>query len=195
MYKHTSVKRSDDEEWTIWVHKSFQESQANETDVAPGLQPRQLRARPIAPFFRSREDRQCHYSSTLDDETTSGSPTTGGTQEMQRWADSRNNMGFFDLDSAFIQANGNVDLIVAGSNGGANAVFIAKKHPLDFGRWAYVGTYDIYWMIDAANKFQRKINGKWRLGVHGGVRCGPWLGPFDQGAKVDWWISWTSQRA
>lgn len=200
MFKHSVVKRADGDDITVWVHNSFNATIEDDTEInarASDLEARQLSARPIhgvyaIPTFLTW-GRSCNNGDSSS-HTSSGSPTTGGTQEMVRWAD--RTRGRFELGTGSGSINRNFDLVVAGSNGGTNAVFLVRKHPLDEHKAAWISTKDIsYQASEALNRYQRQIDGKWRMGASGGMRCErahPYIGIE---AKIDWSISWTGQRA
>lgn len=193
VFRHTIVKRADEngepEEWTIWVHNSFQEHEEDSETTDAAVRPRQLRAKPLSPWFNG-DPYMCGYY-TYYDETSTGSPTTGGTQEMVRWCDARR--GHFDLNAAYELNNPTRQLlIVAGSNGGANALFRTEKNS---NNGVEIGTWDIRDLVrESSRRFQRQINGQWFIGARGGVNCIggflpiPWY-------NVEWWINRTDRRS
>ncbi|KAH6680102.1 hypothetical protein F5X68DRAFT_234619 [Plectosphaerella plurivora] len=196
MFRHTIVKRSnengDPEEWTIWVHNSFQEFEEelpSESASISRVRARQVHAKPVSPLF-SGGPYQCAYY-TYTDKTSTSSPTTGGTDEIVRWCDARR--GYFDLNSAYELSNPTRQiLIVAGSNGGTNALFRTEKIGTNE---VEVGTWDIRDLVrESGNRYKRQINGKWYLGAEGGINCFgtflpiPWY-------NVRWFLVRTDRRS
>jgi hypothetical protein len=194
VYRHSVFKRSDGDDVTIWVHNSFSErdpGREGETSAATegSLQARGHRT--VRPFINGFGDGNECGGSTFYSETKSNSPGTGGANDIMRW--SQTVSGIFTLASDCCSDPERVNLIIAGSNTGNNMRFSAGKDRRDRGKVAYVGSKDIGDITrDAKDRFQRQLNGGWRLAARGGMRCN--VGFLSPQPWVNWVIDRTEER-
>lgn len=182
MYKHTVYKRHDGDDITIWVHNSFVE----DTDVGISEAPDKRALKSQYHYSSDPNGKMCSNYHDWAGDTGTWSPTTGGPNEMIQWAKSRKGVWSFTvLPASDLRRYHN--LVVAGSNGGANARLEAKRTHGDLYGW--IGTYDVAEVVrGAVNRFQKKINGKWMVGASGKMDCTalPPQGLFDARQRMSW---------
>ncbi|RFN49092.1 hypothetical protein FIE12Z_6733 [Fusarium flagelliforme] len=128
MYKHSMFKRDDGDHIIVWVARSF-----IETEDEPGLTKRQD-ARPgrESGFTNSPISDYCRDHKRQNHAGPNG-PYSGGVQAMYRWARGHRG-GRWDIDRNW------ENLVIAGSNNGANAVY--KARVID-DTVASIGTMDV----------------------------------------------------
>lgn len=195
MYKHSVVKRSDGDDYTIWVHNSYEDASGPAEDPHSKRQIAKLHGGAYAANWEHRPDFvNCRHHRRTD--ITSGtSPFTGGIHAMRDWT--QNNVGFFLMgkhpDTGRVYGpNGGWGwrtVLVGGSNSGRNARY--RMAAFDPASW-YVGVVhnpdvraDCDWTLDR----RRSFNGRWRAAAHGQQRCG--LPGMGIGVGQEWQIiSW-----
>lgn len=169
--------------------RKYGEESPSESKPISRVRERQQHAKPVSPWFSGHPYRCARY--TYTDKTSTSLPTSGGTDEMMRWCDARR--GFFDLGRAYELSNptGQI-LIVAGSNGGANAFFRTERTgPNEVA----VGSRDILDPLrESRNRYQRRINGQWFLGAEGEMACSKANFPFPW-YIVRWFVVRTDRRS
>ena len=149
-------KRDDGDHIVIWVARSFSEHQ-------DGTLMKRQQARPgkngyyteyaVSDYCR-RHSRQNHAGPN--------GPYSGGVQAMYNWANSHR--GYFVVQSSW------ENLMIAGSNTGANAVYRAKtKNGRD---GTIVGTMDVRNDADWTQNRAMEFSGRgWRASSKGGEDC------------------------
>lgn len=128
------MKRSSGEDITIWVHNSWQDHKEDEETPAKD----DKRAHHIweGGYRRGQASYMCATFVDAYDRTTANSPFTGGAHNILTWASQ--NRGAFDLNSGCCPHLS--DLIISGSNSGANAAYSVQPwHQRRF----FLGTVDI----------------------------------------------------
>lgn len=189
MYKHTVFKRDDGDDTTIWVDNSFEEDV--DVGISESLDKRGLKTE--GGYHGNSKGRMCQNYRAWSGFTGPTSPTTGGPQEIVRWARGRRGAWPFPvLPQSDLTKFRN--LVVAGSNGGANAHIEAKRTG---SLYCWVGTHDIADIAQGAmDRYQRNINGKWRVGASGEMSCEavPPQGLFGALERVVWQLKRSEQR-
>lgn len=178
VWKHSVIKRSDGDDYTIWVHNSFKEDTGvNATDDS-GIQKRLLKT--VNKFILWRHPigtgRSCDFY-TYNDDTGPNAPFTGGIQTMRDWAG--RTWGHWEINYPS-RANGFwISLLIAGSNSGFNAVFQAspaqaRRAHLDEKVGASIGSQEISLLArETNNRYARKIGNSWRARAWGHMWCWP----------------------
>ncbi|KAI3576164.1 hypothetical protein IWW34DRAFT_880080 [Fusarium oxysporum f. sp. albedinis] len=184
MYKHSILKHSDGSDYSIWVHSSFnpnfladEESGNDVPDLGKRWDGFTGAYNRMPKQFKLDEDSNtCSWSDWVK-RTDKHSAFAGGADAIIQWT--RKNRGGWKLgpDDAYYSS----DILVGGSNTGANMRFSVRKSQ---GRTVILGTKDVGGVTrDAFHKFRRKINGVWRMAGKGKMRC--WTG--DDGASLLRW--------
>ncbi|KAI9150706.1 hypothetical protein HJFPF1_10482 [Paramyrothecium foliicola] len=157
MFKHSVVRRDDGDHVTIWVARSF-----TSLDESPEhLEERGVRTG--SQWLGRGSPDLCGHSS-FRQTTNPNSPFTGGILEMSTWGN--NNRGEFMLPES-----GWSDLIITGSNSGANARF-STSGSSSGNSITYVGSYDIRDLSrDTEARYRREYNGRSRAGADGSMGC------------------------
>lgn len=154
VYKHAHIKRDDGDDIHIWVDRGFIEH--DEEELA-----KRQEARPVTSISDGISD-YCR-DHARNDATGPDSPFSGGTNALYRWARSHHG-GSFSVSAA----GGWKDLIVAGTNSGANAVYRAS---IARGGGTDIGTQDIRNDADWTRGRARNYNGRWRAQSYGRETC------------------------
>ncbi|KAG7115408.1 hypothetical protein HYQ44_007593 [Verticillium longisporum] len=195
MIRHSLIRRADGDDITIWVHNSYQENDTGEEeDSSTSEAALAARAHVWGGSFDSGlHHNQCGHSS-FEGLTSDRSAYTGGVQEMYRWANTRR--GGFSLQSFCCGGNGNYDnIVIAGSNSGANARFGIRQTDEDRILPGRVGTEDIRDLAgDSLDRYQQNRNG-WRVAARGQMSCATGMrAPFVQAVNIQWIIGRVDQR-
>ncbi|RGP81365.1 hypothetical protein FLONG3_509 [Fusarium longipes] len=155
MYKHSMFKRDDGDHIIIWVARSFEEHEDETLTKRQGARPGResnYRTSPNSDYCNSHK-RQNHAGPN--------GPYSGGVQAMYRWANS--NRGVWPVMSDW------ENLMIAGSNSGANAVYRARTlSSIGTG----IGTMDVRNDADWTQYRAREFSGRgWRASSKGGESC------------------------
>ena len=149
-------KRDDGDHIVVWVARSFTEDEpslAKRQGARPGRESGFTNS-PISDYCRSHK-RQNHAGPN--------GPYSGGVQAMYRWARGHRG-GRWDIDRNW------ENLVIAGSNKGANAVY--KARVVD-DTVASIGTMDVRNDADWTQNRAREFSGRgWRASSKGGETCG-----------------------
>lgn len=186
MYKHSVIKRDDGDHITIWVDSGFT-TKTEEEKENDGLAKRQ-RARILDDtiFRNSGGIDWCREHSRTDTASSNG-PTSGGVQAMYRWA--RDHDGYFSFGQSSLEERQSnwKNFIIAGSNGGTNALYRARLRRQAPPNWyeKAVGSEDVGNDADFTQHRQRLVNGKWYASSRGNELCG-W--PGEGSRRVDYEI-------
>ncbi|KAH7024378.1 uncharacterized protein B0I36DRAFT_250525 [Microdochium trichocladiopsis] len=165
MYKHSLLKRGDGDHVTVWVDRRYVEHEdlheARDTEAALEERDINLRVGKDAAFSGSIISDYC-YDHKRQDHTGPNGPTTGGVKAIYQWARAHGG-GKFNVKSTTNWEN----LVVAGSNGGTNALYRARA--LSGG--TDIGTQDVRNDADWTLSKQRSFSGSWRASSKGGESC------------------------
>ncbi|RBR23175.1 uncharacterized protein FIESC28_04030 [Fusarium coffeatum] len=155
MYKHSMFKRGDGDHIVIWVARSFLEHQ-------DGTLMKRQQARPgkNGNYRDNRISDHCDRHSRQNHAGPNG-PYSGGVQAMYRWADSHR--GIFSVTTSW------ENLMIAGSNTGANAVYKAKTK--DGRGGTNIGTMDVRNDADWTQYRAIEFSGRWRASSKGEESC------------------------
>ncbi|RBR26388.1 uncharacterized protein FIESC28_00793 [Fusarium coffeatum] len=156
MYKHSMFKRDDGDHVVVWVARSF-------TEEEPSLTKRQG-ARPgrESGFGTDSASDYCRDHKRQNHAGPNG-PYSGGVQAMYRWARGHRG-GSWPLGKSW------ENLVIAGSNKGANAVYKARRVSGLGG--ARIGTMDVRNDADWTQNRAREFSGRgWRASSKGGETC------------------------
>ena len=151
-------KRDDGDHIVVWVARSF-----TETEDEPGLTKRQG-ARP-GRESSFRDDFVSDYCRSHKRQNHAGpnGPYSGGVQAMYRWARGHSG-GSWPLGKSW------ENLVIAGSNKGANAVYKARVVSGSSG--TSIGTMDVRNDADWTQNRAREFSGRgWRASSKGGETC------------------------
>lgn len=164
MYKHSLLKRDDGDHVTVWVDRRFIEHEDDEEDDE-SLAKRQtdIRLANGSGFKNDIFSDRCHHHKRQDHTGPNG-PTTGGVQAIYQWARAHSG-GTFPVTTSTTWKN----LIVAGSNGGTNALYRARTTGGSQG--TLIGTADVRNDADWTQNKARNFGGKWRASSKGGETC------------------------
>jgi hypothetical protein len=158
------VKRDDGDHVVVWVARDFVEDR-NVADDRQGFSKRQG-ARPgdKSGFGADTASDYCR-DHKRQDHTGPNGPYSGGVQAMYRWARGHPG-GSWPLGSSW------KNLVLAGSNKGANAIYKAK---MVSGGDTWIGTQDVRNDADWTQKRAREFSGRgWRASSKGGETCVLW---------------------
>lgn len=194
MYRHSLVRRSDGDDITVWVHNSFNETIADDTDSSPILEDRGVRLLDKAPLRQGNWWNQysdaCGSSSYHSLTSRSLGAYTGGVTIMRRWGNT--NLGGFHIEGYPNGRGNHVGLLIAGSNGGANACFMAVMEGSR--SETVVGTRNIAKLADETLRFRKRYdNGDGeRTAAWGEMTC-----PANNAGttRVNWRITYINKRA
>nr|RBQ84599.1 hypothetical protein FVER53263_10761 [Fusarium verticillioides] len=162
MHKHSVLKRHDGDHVTIWVHSGIEDVEDSK------IEKRQRARNDAGGRFKTggRYSDFCYSHDRKKPKLDKNSPTSGGVEAMRSWA--RNTKGYWQLtadDRTWL------DLVVAGSNGGANAKYRIKIIEVDT-HYIGMGTDDVAADADfTRNENFVKIEGKWRSASYGWETC------------------------
>ncbi|KAF5989190.1 hypothetical protein FCOIX_48 [Fusarium coicis] len=122
MHKHSVLKRHDGDHVTIWVHSGLEDTEGSK------IEKRQRARNDAGGRFQTggRYSDFCYSHDRKKPKLDKHSPTSGGVEAMRSWA--RNTKGYWQLSAADRTWK---DLVVAGSNGGANAKYRIKIIEVD----------------------------------------------------------------
>ncbi|KAG5789386.1 hypothetical protein H9Q69_011551 [Fusarium xylarioides] len=186
MYKHSILKHSDGSDYSIWVHNSFDsdvkddEKSANDTSA--------LGKRSWGGIDASTNDRMPNGFKFDDHSDTCGksdwkkrtskfSPFADGADAIVEWTFKNNGGWRLAPEEAFYST----DILIGGSNTGANMRFSVRKNA---GRVVILGTKDVRDITtEASHRFKRMIRGVWRMAGKGKMGC--WDGN-EQKTRL-WW--------
>lgn len=164
MYRHAILKRHDGDHVTIWIDRDFIEER-DEGESEESLARRQsVRIAKTGRFDTDGVSDYCR-DHKRQDHTGPNGPTSGGVQAMYRWARGHSG-GLFKVVNKDWQ-----NLIVAGSNKGANALYRARRKD---GPDTLLGTMDLRNDADWTQNRARSFNGVWRASSKGGETCWNW---------------------
>ena len=148
-------KRDDGDHIVIWVARSFSEHQ-------DGTLMKRQQARPGKnTYYRETGIADLCSGHRRQNHAGPNGPYSGGVQAMYRWANSHK--GSFSVSGSW------ENLMIAGSNTGANAVYKAKTKD---GRGStIVGTMDVRNDADWTQYRAIEFSGRWRASSKGGEDC------------------------
>lgn len=159
VYKHSMFKRADGDHVIIWVARSFidhQEEQGS-LDKRQGARPGRESGFNSDALFSDL----CHDHRRQNHAGPNG-PYSGGVQAMYRWARAHRG-GAWPVRSNW------ENLVIAGSNNGANAVYKAR---VVRGGSSSIGTQDVRNDADWTQNRAREFSGRgWRASSKGGETC------------------------
>ncbi|KAL2214747.1 hypothetical protein CC79DRAFT_1363494 [Sarocladium strictum] len=208
MYRHSVVKRDDGDHVTIWVHNSFEEGETVE-ELPAGLDSgavevagddasdTKLAKRQKTAIKNEWEGvlrgHECWWDKTIyHDDTGPTAPYTGGLNAVVSWG--RNRKGGW-----WVRSTRDRDLIVAGSNSGANMRFHARSESnLASNIAAHIGAQDVGTIVERArNRYQRNTGGGMRVRANGWAFCAlegtgcykTYCAPTFGQQWIQWWIS------
>ncbi|KAL9950164.1 hypothetical protein D7B24_008663 [Verticillium nonalfalfae] len=173
MYRHSLMKRDDGDHVTIWVARDYIAHDDDENDSTEavnddedvdeeGLTKRQsVRVGKEVFFHRGSLGGKTCMKHKRQNHTGPNGPTSGGVQAIYRWGDRE--AGSFMLHSRW------QNLVIAGSNKGANALYRARRAS-GFPE-LHIGSRDIRNDADWTQKRARSFNGVWRASSKGGETC------------------------
>ncbi|KAF4440996.1 hypothetical protein FACUT_3025 [Fusarium acutatum] len=172
MYKHSILKHSDGSDYSIWVHNSFDpdvkddEKSAND---APALGKRWEESGSANDRMPNRFEFDEHTDtcgkSDWKKRTDKHSPFVIGADAIIEWT--WKNKGGWRI--AAEDAYYSTDLLISGTNTGANMRFSVRKDP---GRFLILGTKDVRDVTsEAYRRFKKKISGVWRMAGKGKMKC------------------------
>ncbi|KAF5984973.1 hypothetical protein FCOIX_2316 [Fusarium coicis] len=170
MYCHSMIKRDDGDHVTIWVDNSYDESEPSEPDIDDSdawLAKRQKHRVVNNSWKTVGKSKWCRLSrATYVGNTGPGAPTTGGPNAVINW--SKSCKGNWRVDNRSQR-----DLVVAGSNGGANMRFkFAGKRDIALNVDGRIGCKDVGILTETSrDRFQKQFSGKWRVSARGDVNC------------------------
>ncbi|CEI70332.1 hypothetical protein FVEN_g1152 [Fusarium venenatum] len=157
MFKHSMFKRDDGDHIVVWVARDFVEHQDK------GVSKRQT-ARPgdKSGFYRDFISDYCRDHKRQNHAGPNG-PYSGGVQAMYDWARGHAG-GSWPLDITW------KNLVLAGSNKGANAIYRAKT--VSGPRETSIGTQDVRNDADWTRNRAQQFSGRgWRASSKGGETC------------------------
>ncbi|EKJ77350.1 hypothetical protein FPSE_02428 [Fusarium pseudograminearum CS3096] len=156
MYKHSMLKRDDGDHVVVWVARDFIEANDGQ-----GVSKRQT-ARPgtNSNFQNDAISDYCRDHKRQNHAGPNG-PFSGGVKAMYGWA--RGHSG-----GSWPVGSGWKNLVLAGSNSGANALYRAR---VTSGDVTHVGTQDVRNDADWTQQRAQKFNGQWRASSKGGETC------------------------
>ncbi|RGP64265.1 hypothetical protein FSPOR_8085 [Fusarium sporotrichioides] len=177
MFKHSVIKRRGEEDVTIWVDNSFEETLGPEENLATPK--RALKIIDNYSHSNGWAQERCK-GHVYNDNTGPNAPCTGGLKELRTWAGQNNGAFYFE-------ASGNPwrTLVVAGSNTGCNGRIRAQKVSTWGAPGTGIGNADIYYIVDGSlSRFGRVYDGRERMRSHGHSFCG-----FDHGSRMNWQVT------
>lgn len=181
MWKHSVIKRSDGDDYTIWVDNSFSETpvelpvgptDASEDEDSSVVEKRQQMLRTYANNMIWGEGFSCHDFEFRDD-TGPNAPFTGGILHMASWAAQNRNRRFEMVSGDTVNRYSWRNLLVAGSNSGGNAILRGSPSmPRRAKGRNWIGTQDIEHIARGTNtKFAAKFGNSWRARAWGPMWC------------------------
>lgn len=202
------VKRNNGDHVTIWVHNSFEEggpeeemsasldSSADELSDKEAPDTSLVKRQKTAvkgSWSGPLRGHECWWDkTTYHDDTGPTAPYTGGLNAVVSWG--RNRKGGW-----WVKSTTDRDLIVAGSNSGANMRFHARsEHNLASNVAAHIGAQDVGTIVERArNRYQRNVGGGMRVRANGWAYCAiegwscykTFCGPNAGQQWIQWWIS------
>lgn len=201
MYKHTVYKRGNGDDYTLWVHNSFNDTAEGDEESPEAESTSQLAARQNVRVINNSQQNHRNIDGgnrcrrqNIHGTTHPNAAFTGGANAIIRWADSQN--GRFYADANCCRDPKRVNLIVAGTNSGANIRFGIGVHPSNAAGYTIVGSRDVGDVTRTSrDSYQRKYGNRWRVQSHGAFRCdhdGWWASP---GGWVEWVLHRSVERA
>ena len=189
VFRHSLIRRADGDDVTIWVHNSYQE---HKEEAAPAVEARAYVWGDGGHGFDPKIFYDQCAGSDYSGLTSKVSAFTGGVWEMYRWANTRR--AGFEVPAYCCPGDGWTtfeNLVIAGSNAGANARFGVKHYFADDRRYPLlVGTEDIRDVTrETLARFQANYDGKWRVASSGRMAC---TNPI--GWSPSTWTQWTIGR-
>jgi hypothetical protein len=167
VYKHSLIRREDGDHIIIWVDNRFVTE--GELDAVHGAEKNEenLVERQSTRIGKEAEFEKWWISDWCrdhkrQDHTGPNGPYSGGVQAMYRWARAHGG-GFFNVVGQDWQ-----NLVIAGSNSGANALYRARSVRSTTGR---LGTMDLRNDADWTQNRARKFGSSWRASSKGGETC------------------------
>ncbi|KAM0332092.1 hypothetical protein ACHAQA_002364 [Verticillium albo-atrum] len=176
MYRHSIMKRDDGDHVTIWVTRDYVEHDDDSNDSTEVVEideddedvdEEDLTKRQSARvgkdvfFHRGSLGGKTCMKHKRQNHTGPNGPMLGGVQAIYRWGDRE--AGSFMLHSRW------QNLVIAGSNKGANALYRARRAS-GFPE-LHIGSRDIRNDADWTQNRARKFNGVWRASSKGGETC------------------------
>lgn len=200
------MKRDDGDHVTIWVSNNYTEGEAEATtEVAAGpLEKRQKANVWNADHYYTAtclgNSLNCCSSGTHRGDTGPNAPYTGGAHAIISWGNSCRGKWIFwggPVDHGVRYRN----LIVAGTNSGANMRFTIGQRSIEGNLFAEIGCKDVRDMTRVSlERYQQDRNG-WRLRALGSFGCEMWrvgsdgitTWPVGRNA-YDWFIDRSSEK-
>ncbi|KAL2212799.1 hypothetical protein CC79DRAFT_1379851 [Sarocladium strictum] len=173
MYKHSVVKRDDEEDITVWVHKSFEEDgipAEQSLEQSSELNKRDQRLNtPGIEWWEHGLAIMCHSPERYDVTGPKGA-FTGGIIHMRDWCYNLGR-GNFPLGGPYY-GSGWRTLMTAGSNSGANVMYRAQLRPGGNNNKAvFIGVLDIWDDLKWTYSKRKVYSGKERAASWGYKRC------------------------
>lgn len=176
VYKHSVYKRSNGDDYTVWVHNSFNGTSEEDDEavedsgaVSGPLAARQERTRLRMTYASTSNGNHCRRQ-YIENTTHRNAATTGGANAIIRWGD--RNSGRFFMAAGCCRNPKRVNLIIGGTNSGTNIRFGAGVHTSNANGWVMVGSKDIrHATAHARNNYRRDYGNGWRVQAHGAFRC------------------------
>ncbi|CAG7561807.1 unnamed protein product [Fusarium equiseti] len=161
MFKHSVVKRRGEEDVTIWVDNSFEETL--EPEENPAIPKRAVKIIDDYSHSNGWAVEQCK-SYVYNDDTGPNAPCTGGLEQLRIWATENNGRFRFE-------ASGNPwrTLVVAGTNTGCNGRIRAQKFGTLQVAGNSIGNVDIFNIVNGSfgRGFAKIYDGRARMRSHG----------------------------
>jgi hypothetical protein len=179
LFKHSVIKRRGEDDVTIWVDNSFEETLDPEEN--PAIPKRAVKI--IDDYGHSNgwaQERCKRHAHVYNDNTGPNAPCTGGLEQLRTWATENNGVFRFE-------ASGNPwrTLVVAGTNTGCNGRIRAQKLSTWGAPGNGIGNADIFYIVDGSlARFTKVYDGRARMRSHGYSYCG-----FDHGARMNWQVT------
>ena len=168
VYKHSVIKRDDGDDVIVWVDNHFVDTEGPEED--PSLDKRQIKVQLKGGLYwvQGGSSDRCRDPDRKDATGPRGA-TTGGIDAMCRWAETHS--GYFRYGNNF-GGWGWRTIMIAGSNGGANARYRAQFITgQDSNQAMHIGTRDLYDDADWTRDRKQNYDGKWRAASYGWESC------------------------
>ncbi|KAF5594963.1 hypothetical protein FPCIR_4587 [Fusarium pseudocircinatum] len=172
MYKHSILKHSDGSDYSIWVHNSFDPKFVDDAQSANDTFALDKRWEPeehtndrMPNRFKFDDVQHTCGSSDYKKRTDKHSPFADGADAFVEWTFKNKGGWRIAPEDAYYST----DILIGGSNTGANMRFSVRKDP---GRVVILGTKDIRYVTAAGSrKWRKKITGVWRMAGKGKMKC------------------------
>ncbi|KAF5637943.1 hypothetical protein F52700_4646 [Fusarium sp. NRRL 52700] len=188
MYKHSVLKHSNGSDYSIWVHNSFDPDVNDGEESTNDVSALGKRSWEQETYVNDRMPNRFEFDSHTDTcekssfekKTYNKSPFADGANAIIEWTNKNKGGWRIGVQDAYYST----DILIGGSNTGANMRFSVRKEP---GRVVILGTKDVGDAVGGAfDKFKKTIKGVVRMSGKGKMKC--WNGASNTKEMLYWEI-------